>query len=180
EAIALDEMQMLLSRLTPAIFISLRNAVARRCNFSGSSWFRCLGMCGRGSERDCCESPNRDTQEQRPRHHFPPSSILADAVSLLLSSASLVQFKAMETTSGRTLSSLARGCQFPQSEGECHVPLPREGRWYGAVASLPTHGQLRAHRCRTPIVRLAKLSRSDITATTYVSKAWLRAGFSRL
>jgi hypothetical protein len=35
EAIALYEMQMLLSRLTPAIFISLGNAVARRCNLSG-------------------------------------------------------------------------------------------------------------------------------------------------
>jgi len=40
EAVALYEMQMLLSRLTPAIFISLGNALARRCNLSRRFWFR--------------------------------------------------------------------------------------------------------------------------------------------
>jgi len=39
EEVALYEMQMLFSRLTPAIFISLGNAVARRCNLSGIFWF---------------------------------------------------------------------------------------------------------------------------------------------
>jgi hypothetical protein len=39
EAVALYEMQMLLSRLTPAIFISLCNALARRCNLSRGFWF---------------------------------------------------------------------------------------------------------------------------------------------
>src|SRR5215831_15491196 len=63
-------MQMLCSRLTPAIFISLGNAVARRCNLSRVFRFHRLGICGRGSERDCCASPNRHTQEQRPHHRF--------------------------------------------------------------------------------------------------------------
>src|SRR5262249_25012771 len=70
EAVALYEMQMLCSRLTPAIFISLGNAVARRCNLSRVFRFHRLGICGRGSERDCCASPNRHTQEQRPHHRF--------------------------------------------------------------------------------------------------------------
>jgi hypothetical protein len=39
EAVALYEMQMLLPRLTPAIFISLGNAFARRCNLSRGFWF---------------------------------------------------------------------------------------------------------------------------------------------
>ena len=40
EAVALDEMQMQLSRLTPAILISLGNTVARRRNLSRRFWFR--------------------------------------------------------------------------------------------------------------------------------------------
>jgi len=39
EAVALYETQMLLSRLTPAIFISLGNVLARRCNLSRVFWF---------------------------------------------------------------------------------------------------------------------------------------------
>jgi hypothetical protein len=39
EAVTLHEMQMLLSRLTPAIFIYLGNVVARRCNLSRVFWF---------------------------------------------------------------------------------------------------------------------------------------------
>ena len=39
EAVALYEMQMLLSRLTPAIFISLGNALARRCTSPGDFGF---------------------------------------------------------------------------------------------------------------------------------------------
>jgi hypothetical protein len=39
EAVALYEVQMLLSRLTPAIFISLGNALARCCNLSRRFWF---------------------------------------------------------------------------------------------------------------------------------------------
>jgi hypothetical protein len=39
EAVAFYEMQMLLSRLTSAIFISLGNALARRCNLSRGFWF---------------------------------------------------------------------------------------------------------------------------------------------
>jgi hypothetical protein len=39
EAVALYEMQMLLSGLTPAIFISLGNAGDRRFNLSGIFWF---------------------------------------------------------------------------------------------------------------------------------------------
>jgi len=35
EPVALYEMQMLLSRLPPAIFISLGNTVARGCNLAG-------------------------------------------------------------------------------------------------------------------------------------------------
>jgi len=40
EAVALDEMQMQLSRLTPAILISVGNTVARRRNLSRRFWFR--------------------------------------------------------------------------------------------------------------------------------------------
>jgi hypothetical protein len=39
EAMAAQQMQMLLSRLTPAIFISLGNTVARGCNLAGRFWF---------------------------------------------------------------------------------------------------------------------------------------------
>ncbi|MBV8111613.1 MAG: hypothetical protein JO012_17795 [Hyphomicrobiales bacterium] len=39
EAVALYEMQMLLSGLTPAIFISLGSESASRCNLSGIFWF---------------------------------------------------------------------------------------------------------------------------------------------
>ena len=82
KAVTLYEMQMLRSRLTPAIFISLGNALARRCNLSRGFWFHRLGICGRGSERDCCTSPNRHTQEQRPHHHFLSHSfILAAALN---------------------------------------------------------------------------------------------------
>src|SRR5262249_17170794 len=70
EAVTLHEMQMLLSRLTPAIFIYLGNVVARRCNLSRVFWFHSLGICRRGSERDCCARPNRNTQKQRPHHQF--------------------------------------------------------------------------------------------------------------
>jgi hypothetical protein len=59
---------MLFSGLPPAIFISLGNAVARRCNLFGIFWFHRLGMCSRCSEY---ESPNRNTQKQRPHHQSP-------------------------------------------------------------------------------------------------------------
>jgi hypothetical protein len=67
-------MQMLLSGLTPAIFIPLGNEVARRFNLSGIFWFHGLGICGRGNEY---ESPNHNRQERRP-HHFALTSFLAD------------------------------------------------------------------------------------------------------
>jgi hypothetical protein len=54
-------MQMLLARLTPAVFISLGNAAAGRCNLFGIFWRRCLGISGH-SERGCCENPNPNAQ----------------------------------------------------------------------------------------------------------------------
>jgi hypothetical protein len=72
-------MQMLRSRLTPAIFISLGNAVAHRCDLSRVFWFHRLGICSRGNERDCCASPNRHAQEQRPHHHFHSRSFILAA-----------------------------------------------------------------------------------------------------
>jgi hypothetical protein len=61
---------MLRSRLTSTIFIYPSNAVARGCNLSRVFWFHRLGICSRGTERDCCTSPNCNTQEQRPHHYF--------------------------------------------------------------------------------------------------------------
>src|SRR5258708_16281733 len=77
EAVALYEMQMLLSRLTPAILILLGNAVALRSNLCGRFWFHRLGMCGRGTKRDCCKSPNHNTQERRLHLHSPLTFIHA-------------------------------------------------------------------------------------------------------
>jgi hypothetical protein len=61
---------MLRSRLTSTIFIYPSNAVARGCNLSRGFWFHRLGICRRDTERDCCTSPNYNTQEQRPHHCF--------------------------------------------------------------------------------------------------------------
>jgi hypothetical protein len=65
EAVALYEMQMLLSGLTPAIFISLGSESASRCNLSGIFWFLGLSMCERDTERDYCKSPKRAHHHSR-------------------------------------------------------------------------------------------------------------------
>jgi hypothetical protein len=74
----------------------------------------------------------------------------------------------------RTLSSLACHCQFPSSDSDCHVPPTARGAMVGNGSTLPWSALRRclgsagcvAHRCRTPITRFAKLSRSAITAIT--------------
>jgi hypothetical protein len=57
---------MLFARLTPAIFISLGNAVARSCDVCGRFGFRSLGVRGTGNER---ESRSYNTPEQCSHHH---------------------------------------------------------------------------------------------------------------
>jgi hypothetical protein len=49
--------QMLLLRLTLAIFIALGNAVARRCNLPGRFWFYGLGVCGRDTSEIAAKVP---------------------------------------------------------------------------------------------------------------------------
>src|SRR5262249_11643158 len=157
EAIALYEMQVLLSRLTPAIFISLGNPVAGRCNVSGTLWFLGLCMCDRETERDCCETPNRNTQEQRSRHHFALTFVhFADAVSL----------RRWNPSAG-TFSSPARGCQC-QAHG-----VAAGVRGIRRIGSLHNQG---VQRWSAPIARFAELNLSTIISSANLSSAWPSVG----
>src|SRR5215472_648327 len=109
-------MQVLFSRLTPAIFISLGNAGARRCNLRGRFLLHQLGVRGPGGER---ESRNYNTPEQGSHHHSPVSW-----------SARLVTWIEFILT-----------------------------------VSAPSAWDCVSQRCRTPIARVAKLSRAAITLT---------------
>jgi hypothetical protein len=63
---AAEQMQMLLSRLTPAIFIALGNICTRLCNLSGRFWFDRLAMRGKDAE---CEAPDDNIYERGSHRH---------------------------------------------------------------------------------------------------------------
>jgi hypothetical protein len=66
EAMAAQQMQMLLSRLTPAIFIALGNICTRLCNLSGRFWFDRLAMRGKDAEY---EAPDDNIYERGSHRH---------------------------------------------------------------------------------------------------------------
>jgi hypothetical protein len=60
---------MLLSRLTPAIFIALGNMCTRLCNLSGTFWFDGLAVRGKDAECAECEGPDDNIYERGSHRH---------------------------------------------------------------------------------------------------------------
>jgi hypothetical protein len=60
---------MLLSRLTPAIFIALGYMCTRLCNLSGTFWFDRLAVRGKDAECAECEGPDDNIYERGSHRH---------------------------------------------------------------------------------------------------------------